>query len=116
MFAMLAIDEEDRIPISKIRLHPWINIGYDAPPASELPTPTPRDRVDESVLKTLYEFGFKDAHSQEAKDMIRRGERNQLVVTYKILIEKKKKSKKKNRGKKKKSLIEDYPEQVISYT
>eukprot|EP01129_Flabellula_baltica_P010068 TRINITY_DN420_c0_g1_i2.p1 TRINITY_DN420_c0_g1~~TRINITY_DN420_c0_g1_i2.p1 ORF type:complete len:443 (+),score=108.46 TRINITY_DN420_c0_g1_i2:361-1689(+) len=116
MGAMLAIDEEDRIPISEIRYHEWLNEGYDGPPDSELPVPTPRDRIDENIIRQLYEFGFKDVDTPECREQIRRGERNQMVVTYKILQEKKKKKKENSTASKRrrrKSVIEDYPDTLF---
>lgn len=38
---MLRVNEADRISLSKMRFHSWINEGYDEPPPCYLAVPEP---------------------------------------------------------------------------
>jgi len=52
--SMLRVKEEQRIPISDIRKHPWMNKGYENEPVpSFIKEPFVVDKVDQEILRKL---------------------------------------------------------------
>jgi 5'-AMP-activated protein kinase catalytic alpha subunit len=58
---MLTVSERDRITISEIKRHPWINSGYTAPIDPLLPAVSFVNTLDPEVLKQLQLLGFEDS-------------------------------------------------------
>jgi len=90
---MLRVSEYDRIPIAKIRTHPWIVEGYGEPPASYLPPSNPIMDLDESILDDLYTLNFLVSNESEYIENVREellsNKRTQLVVVYNLLLQQK---------------------------
>jgi len=103
--SMLRVKEDQRIPISDIRNHAWMNKGYeDEPIPCYVMSPVPVDKVDQDIIKKLKKIGFND-NQDEMIEQIMSAEQNQLVATYHLLLEKKKL--KKSWSKRKKSFLRD---------
>jgi len=50
--SMLRVKEDQRIPISDIRNHAWMNKGYeDEPIPCYVMSPVPVDKVDQDIIK-----------------------------------------------------------------
>jgi hypothetical protein len=45
ILSMLRVNEADRISLSKMRFHPWINEGFDEPPRCYLAVPQPVSEI-----------------------------------------------------------------------
>lgn len=65
---MLNPKPRERITISEIRKHPWINEGYSTPPPSLLNMRPPVVEVRDEVLEQLVSLGFK--HEEELRKQI----------------------------------------------
>jgi len=92
LLQMLRVSEADRIPISKIRTHPWIIEGYGEPPPSYLPPSDPIQEIDDSILDDLVALNFISNDSEglsEAKKELLSNERTQLLVVYNLLKQQK---------------------------
>jgi len=93
LLQMLRVSEYDRIPISKIRTHPWILEGYGEPPPSYLPPSEPITEIDEGILDDLYMLSFLESNESEYLDTIRgelcSNKPTQLVVVYNLLLQQK---------------------------
>lgn len=57
--------EDDRIPVSKMRHHPWILEGFDGPPPCYLPDYKAIAVVDEDILQQMQAMGFINAEASE---------------------------------------------------
>jgi len=90
LLQMLRVSEYDRIPISKIRTHPWILEGYGEPPTSYLPPSEPITEIDESILDHLVTLNFLVSNESQYLDAAREellsNKRTQLVVVYNLLV------------------------------
>jgi len=90
LLQLLRVSEYDRIPIAKIRTHPWIMEDYDEPPPSYLPLSEPIKEIDECILEDLYTLNFIVSNDTESLDAIKEellsNERTQLVVVYNLLL------------------------------
>jgi serine/threonine protein kinase len=93
LLQMLRVSEYDRIPIAKIRTHPWIIEGYGEPPPSYLPPSEPITEIDESILDNLVALNFLASNEPEYLVTIREellsNKRTQLVVVYNLLLQQK---------------------------
>jgi len=57
--SMLRVKEDQRIPISDIRNHAWMNKGYeDEPIPCYVMSPVPVDKVDQDIIKKLKKLGL----------------------------------------------------------
>jgi len=91
LLKMLKLKEEDRIQISQIREHPWLQKDFDGPPQSYLPDPEEINDVDMDIIDQLKQIGFTEASSEDSINEILSRKRTQLVATYTLLLSKKKK-------------------------
>jgi serine/threonine protein kinase len=93
LLQMLRVTESDRIPIVKIRTHPWIMEGYGEPPPSYLPPSDPIKEIDESILEDLFALNFISSNNPETFVTVREellaNKRTQLVVVYNLLLQQK---------------------------
>jgi len=93
LLQMLRVSEYDRIPIAKIRTHPWIIEGYGEPPSSYLPPSNPITDIDETIIDNLYTLNFLVSNEQDYLDSVREellsNKRTQLVVVYNLLLQQK---------------------------
>jgi len=110
LLQMLRVSEYDRIPISKIRTHPWILEGYGEPPPSYLPPSEPITEIDEGILDDLYMLSFLESNESEYLDSIRgelcSNKPTQLVVVYNLLLQQKREKQKQQEIEKQKLLQE----------
>jgi len=94
IMGMLKIEEKNRIPLSKIRVHPWIcQGGLLPPPPTHFSRIMPIKEIDYDILKQLKQIGFTDAESEDSISDILNMTKNQIVSTYHLLNNKKKKKK-----------------------
>jgi len=93
LLQMLRVSEHDRIPIAKIRTHPWILEGYGEPPSSYLPPSEPITEIDETILQDLVALHFISSNESEslahAREELLSNKPTQLVVVYNLLIQQK---------------------------
>jgi len=85
---MLRVAEEDRIPVSEIINHPWINIGYTEKVPSYLRDYKSVDKLDHGIIKKLKKIGFQI--DEQSLLQIQTGDKSQIVSTYHLLLQKKK--------------------------
>uniref|UniRef100_A0A6B2KZD1 non-specific serine/threonine protein kinase n=1 Tax=Arcella intermedia TaxID=1963864 RepID=A0A6B2KZD1_9EUKA len=108
LLQMLRVSEYDRIPIAKIRVHPWILEGYNAPPPSYLPPSQTITQIDESILEDLYQLSFLESYESEYLEGVREellsNKRSQLVVVYNLILQQKNEKKKQGESSKAKSI------------
>lgn len=95
---MLRLKEKDRITLAEMRKHPWVLKDYNEPPSTHLPEVSPVSEIDEFVMGQVRAIGFEG--TAEERDMIMRGEQNQVVVTYNLLLKKRKEEQAAERKKK----------------
>jgi len=104
---MLTFEEKKRVTLAEIKLHSWINEGFDSPP-SAFSVPPPNLKVIKStVMKQLVLMGYTD--SPHTRREILQNEPTQLVATYRALLrryEEKNGKTDSNSGKKRYSLFE----------
>jgi serine/threonine protein kinase len=84
---LLVKEEKKRLPISAIRQHDWVNVGYLRPPPSYLRVSdynAPVSSIYEEIMQQLTELGFHD--TPEARKEILCGRKTQLVATYHALL------------------------------
>jgi len=93
LLQMLRVSEYDRIPIAKIRTHPWILEGYGEPPPSYLPPSEPITEIDETILDNLVALNFLASNESEYLATVREellsNKRTQIVVVYNLLLQQK---------------------------
>jgi len=93
LLQMLRVSEYDRIPIAKIRTHPWIMEGFGEPPPSYLPPSDPITVLDETIIDNLYTLNFLVSNETEYLTSVREEllstKRTQLVVVYNLLLQQK---------------------------
>lgn len=75
----------DRLTISEIRVHPWLNEGYTEPPPSLLPVRQPVFEVREDILGQLTSLGYKNI--DECRKKILDNEQCQVVAAYHLLLD-----------------------------
>jgi serine/threonine protein kinase len=87
---MLRMSELDRIPISDILNHEWMNIGYEEKVPTYIKTCESVEKVDSDIIKQLKKIHILDDKEALIKDILN-GEKTQGVAIYHLLLEKKKK-------------------------
>lgn len=105
ILSMLRVNEADRISLSAMRHHAWVNEGYDEPPKCYLAEPGPVDVIDEFVYEQVRQMHLvKD--DVEARDSIHRGlKENQCVAIYHLLATSKQEKLVKEAAEKKKAAL-----------
>ncbi|KAJ3111470.1 MAP/microtubule affinity-regulating kinase 3 [Phlyctochytrium bullatum] len=64
---MLCVDPAARATLEQIRLHPWVNRGFDHPPDSMIPWRQKLvEPLDEKVLETMRLYGYDQAAARQA--------------------------------------------------
>jgi serine/threonine protein kinase len=84
---LLVKEEKQRLTISAVRQHSWVNIGYLRPPPSFLRDSeyaTPVSSINEEVMQHLVELGFSD--TPDTRKEILLGRKTQIVATYHALL------------------------------
>jgi len=91
ILAMLRVKEDDRIPISQMRHHRWIMVGYDHPPPSYLPTVAPVEVIDDSIIKQMESMGLVSGDGlQTLLQKLKSGDKeNQASCVYHLLAQQK---------------------------
>lgn len=113
ILAMLRVKEDDRIPLSAMRHHPWIMEGYLEPPESFLPKFEPISKIDQSILDQMQLMGLISADNVDALcTALKNGDKeNQGVCIYNLLAnERLQKSPKAKRSKSSKEKKDSLPE------
>eukprot|EP01137_Pigoraptor_chileana_P003537 Opistho-2@43838 len=85
---MLNRDAAHRATLDEVRMHPWTNKGYDAPPTMHRRLsmhPFPSEALDESVLSELAAMGFA---RDEVVTALQSGSQNLYATAYVLLSEK----------------------------
>jgi len=95
---MLRLKEKDRITLADMRRHPWVMKDHAEPPPSWLPEVSPISEIDDFVMNQMHQIGFEG--TPEEREMIKRGEQTQVVVTYNLLWKKRKEEIEQERKKK----------------
>jgi len=89
ILGMLRVEEQDRIPLSKIRIHPFITPEGTSPPPCFLPRPKHIKEIDYDIIDQLKLIGFQNAGEKECLDEILTMKKTQIVSTYHLLRNKK---------------------------
>jgi serine/threonine protein kinase len=82
---MLTPSPKDRITIGDIRLHPWINEGFNELPPSLLVVRQPVFEVREEILDQLVSLGYKN--KEECRKKILENELSEPVAIYHLLLD-----------------------------
>lgn len=82
---MLNPNPKERLTISEIRLHPWVNDGFTEPPPSLMTIRQPVFEVREEILEQVVSLGFKN--NDEVRKKILENERCQVVALYHLLLD-----------------------------
>jgi len=82
---MLNPEPKDRIAIGDIRIHPWVNEGYDQLPSSILHTRDSVCDINYEILEQVLSLGFGNKTEVEAK--ILENENCEVVALYHLFLD-----------------------------